>query len=119
MTLETEALTGGGFTDRAREAVRDSQLRRNIRKATTTIRGKTAQVTGELPDWEELRHAGQAIKREAMRELARNLEALEANVTRAGGTVHWARDAAEARRIITGLAEQAGARTVVKVKSMT
>ncbi|MBV9775433.1 MAG: lactate utilization protein [Acetobacteraceae bacterium] len=119
MTLETEALAGGGFADRAREAVRDSQLRRNIRKATTTIRGKTAQVTGELPDWEELRRAGQAIKREAMRDLARHLETLEANVTRAGGTVHWARDAAEARRIVTGLAEQAGARTVVKVKSMT
>jgi len=119
VTFETEAASGRGFADRARDALRDSQLRRNIRKATTTIRGKTAQVTGELPDWEELRAAGQAIKREAMRELARHLETLEASVTRAGGTVHWARDAAEARRIVTDLAARAGARTVVKVKSMT
>jgi L-lactate dehydrogenase complex protein LldF len=107
------------FPARAREEVRDSQLRRNIRKATTTIRGKTAQVTGELPDWEALRRAGQAIKRAAMRDLAEHLQALESAVTRAGGVVHWARDAAEARRIITGLAREAGARSVVKVKSMT
>ncbi|MBV8097118.1 MAG: lactate utilization protein [Acetobacteraceae bacterium] len=119
VTYETEALTGRDFPERAREELRDSQLRGNIRKATTTIRAKTAEVTGELPDWQDLRRAGQAIKREAMRDLARNLEALEANVSRAGGKVHWARDAAEARWIITNLAQAAGAEMVIKVKSMT
>jgi L-lactate dehydrogenase complex protein LldF len=33
--------------------------------------------------------------------------------------VHWARDANEANRIVTGLARDAGAREVVKVKSIT
>ena len=111
--------SGRYFPELAREEMRDSQLRRNIRKATATIRAKTAQTTGELPDWERLRRAGQAIKHETMRELDRHLETLEASVTRAGGTVHWARDAAEARAIITGLIQRAGADMAVKVKSMT
>ena len=36
------------------------QLRRNIRKATSTIRARTAKVAAELPDWEQLRDAGRA-----------------------------------------------------------
>ena len=50
----------------------------------------------ELPDWEALRDAGAAIKARALATLPEQLERLEAAVTRAGGTVHWARDAAEA-----------------------
>jgi L-lactate dehydrogenase complex protein LldF len=39
-------------------------------------------------------------------------------VTEGGGVVHWARDAAEANRIVTGLVQATGATEVVKVKSM-
>ncbi len=46
------------FPEAAREALRDSQLRRNIGKATTTIRAKRAAAVAELPDWEALREAG-------------------------------------------------------------
>ena len=35
-----------------------------------------------------------------------------------GGTVHWARDAAEARATILGILRDAGAKTVTKGKSM-
>ena len=38
---------------------------------------------------------------------------------RAGGQVHWARDAREANQIVTGLVQAQGAREVVKVKSLT
>ena len=50
--------------------------------------------------------------------LPEQLERLEAAVTRAGGTVHWARDAAEANAIVAGIARDHGAREVVKVKSL-
>jgi L-lactate dehydrogenase complex protein LldF len=40
-------------------------------------------------------------------------------VTAAGGTVHWAPDAAAANRIVTDLVRGAGADEVVKVKSLT
>ncbi len=84
------------FPVAARRALADTQLRRNLGKATRTIRAKRAAVVGELPDWEELRDAGQAIKAGAMAHLDRYLEQLEEQVTARGGVVHWARDANDA-----------------------
>jgi len=106
------------FPVAARRAVADAQLRRNLGKATATIRAKRAGVVAELPDWEELRTAGQAIKARTIRDLGRYLEQLEAAVQARGGTVHWARDATEANTIVTSLVREAGASEVVKVKSM-
>jgi L-lactate dehydrogenase complex protein LldF len=107
------------FPQAAQLALADTQLRRNLRKATTTIRAKRAAVVGELPDWEELRAAGAAIKTDVMRHLDRYLLQLEEAVIRAGGHVHWARDAAEANAVVVGLVRAAGAPRVVKVKSLT
>ncbi|HEX8983676.1 MAG TPA: LutB/LldF family L-lactate oxidation iron-sulfur protein [Ktedonobacterales bacterium] len=107
------------FPDAAKVALADTQLRRNLAKATTTIRDKRARMVGELPDWEALRAAGSAIKADVMRHLDRYLLQLEEAVTRAGGHVHWAHDADEANSIITELVKAAGAQRVVKVKSLT
>jgi L-lactate dehydrogenase complex protein LldF len=106
------------FPKAAKAALANPVLRANLRNATTTIRGKRAAVVGEVPDWEELREAGRAIKAATMADLAAHLERLEAEVTRRGGVVHWARDAAEANRIVTDLVTATGADHVVKVKSM-
>ena len=106
------------FPVAARRALGDSQLRGNLRRATATIRAKRARVVGELPDWEELRTAGEAIKTRAMARLDSYLEQLEEQVTARGGIVHWARDAAEANAIVAGLVKAAGASEVVKVKSL-
>src|SRR3954452_2916350 len=103
MSREMEPLPttpGMKFQDAARLALGDTQLRRNMGKATQTIRGKRAAVVGELPDWEALREAGRAIKDRTLRHLDRFLTELETSVQRAGGHVHWARDAAEANRIV-------------------
>ncbi|WP_406700416.1 LutB/LldF family L-lactate oxidation iron-sulfur protein [Singulisphaera sp. Ch08] len=107
------------FEDAARVALADTQLRRNMGKATQTIRGKRASVVGELPDWESLREAGRATKEQTLENLGFYLTQLEASVQRAGGHVHWARDAAEANQIITGIVAGHGAREVVKIKSLT
>jgi L-lactate dehydrogenase complex protein LldF len=110
--------SGEPFPVSARRALADSQLRRNLGQATATIRAKRAAVVGELPDWEELRAAGEEIKTRTMAGLDRYLEQLETEVTARGGTVHWARDAAEATAIVAGLVLAAGATEVVKVKSL-
>lgn len=107
------------FEKAAKRSLADTQLRRNLGKATSTIRGKRAEVVEELPDWEALREAGEAVKARVLANLDGYLEALEASVTRAGGQVHWARDAAEANRLVTGLVRAAGASEVIKVKSLT
>ncbi|MFI6847312.1 LutB/LldF family L-lactate oxidation iron-sulfur protein [Kitasatospora sp. NBC_00085] len=106
------------FPDAAREALGNTQLRANLKRATTTIRDKRLAVVSELDDWEHLRDAAAAIKNRTARHLDHYLVQLEAAVTAAGGSVHWASDATEANRIVTELVRATGEREVVKVKSM-
>jgi L-lactate dehydrogenase complex protein LldF len=107
------------FESTALRYLSDTQLRRNLGHATQTIRKKRRQVVEEMPDWEELREAGSRIKSDVMNNLDRYLLQLEESVQKAGGHVHWAEDAAEANRIITGLVKEKGESEVVKVKSIT
>ncbi|HEY6580523.1 MAG TPA: LutB/LldF family L-lactate oxidation iron-sulfur protein [Rubrobacter sp.] len=106
------------FEQSARESLSDSQLRRNLGKATQTIRRKRAIAVEEMPDWEELREAGRVLKERVLRHLDTYLLQLEDSVTRAGGKVHWARNADEANKIIAGIAKDHGSEEVVKVKSI-
>jgi L-lactate dehydrogenase complex protein LldF len=107
------------FPDAARVALGDGQLRHNLHTATTTIRNKRAQVVAEVPDWEDLREAGRAIKEDVMSRLDEYLLQFEASVQSAGGHVHWARDAAEANAVVLDVARSHNVTEVVKVKSLT
>jgi L-lactate dehydrogenase complex protein LldF len=109
---------GPDFPSAAHETLGNAQMRTNLRHATHTIRDKRLRVVSELPDWEELRDAGAAIKHWTMSHLPELLVQLEEQVTAHGGVVHWARDAAEANRIVTDLVRATGESEVVKVKSM-
>ena len=106
------------FPELAETALADTQLRRNLAKATGTIRAKRAGVVAELSDWSELRAAAKAIKDHTLANLDTYLLRLEASVQAAGGHVHWAADAAEAGEIVASLTRAAGADQVVKVKSI-
>ncbi len=106
------------FPTAARSALADTQLRRNLAHATSTIRAKRAQVIGELDDWEGLRRTAAAIKDDTLAHLDEHLLALEASLTAAGATVHWARDADEACAVVAEVAKGHGIDEVVKVKSM-
>ena len=107
------------FPTAARSALVNSQLRTNLRRATSTIRAKRQSAVAEVDDWEELRQAGRDIKAATMANLDGLLIRFEESVVAAGGVVHWARDADEANQIVVGLVRRAGAAEVVKVKSMT
>ena len=107
------------FPMAAKAAMGDLQLRKNVRHATDVIQAKRARVVEEMPDWQALREAGRQIRQHTMRHLDVYLEQFEANCTRAGGVVHWARDAAEARRIVVDLVKASGSDEVIKIKSMT
>jgi L-lactate dehydrogenase complex protein LldF len=109
------------FPGAARTALADSQLRANLAHATGTIRAKRAAVVGELQesgDWEELRLAGAAVKDDVLHHLDDHLLTLEEALTDHGVTVHWARDAEEACRVVADIARGHGVDEVVKVKSM-
>ena len=87
--------------------------------ATGTIRDKRARVVAELPDWEQLRDAGSAIKADVLANLDTYLLQFEQALQAAGATVHWARDAAEANAVVADVARAHGVDEVVKVKSLT
>src|SRR3954449_800610 len=109
---------GMSFQAAARVTLRDSQLRRNLGKATTLIREKRLRAVSELPDWEALRESGEAIKASTMARVPELLEQFESRVVEAGGVVHWARDGAEANAIVGSIARSHGTDEVIKVKSL-
>jgi len=114
-----EAAKAPAFPKAAKKLLDNTQLRRNVRRATDTIRNKRAKVVDEMPDWEQLRTAGQQIKQRTLRNLDTYLEQFEAACTAAGGKVHWARDADEANAIIVGIVQSHGQQEVIKGKTMT
>ncbi len=57
----------------------------------------------ELPDAEAVRDRGRAIRLETLARLDHYLDQFAANVEKRGGRVHWAADAAEARKIILAI----------------
>ena len=115
--------TAASFPIAAHAAVGNTQLRRNVRHATEVIQTKRARVVGEMADWQALREAGKRIREHTMQHLDAYLLQFEENCVRAGGQVHWARDAEEARQIVVRLAIQANeaspVKEVIKIKSMT
>jgi L-lactate dehydrogenase complex protein LldF len=89
-----------------------------LERATNRFLGYRAARVAELPEWEALRQAAHEIRLHTLLHLDAYLERLEERVIAAGGRVHWAVDAAQARRIVLDLARERSVRTAVKVKSM-
>ena len=106
------------FPKYAERELKNEQLRANLGFATHKIRDKRAAVTGELPDWQDLRTAGSMIKQKVMANLDTYLEEFERNFTARGGHVHWARDAHEANEIALKLIQAEGVDEIIKIKSM-
>ena len=106
------------FPTAAFPLLHDTQLRQNVRHATDVIQGKRFRVVSEMPDWQLLRDAGQRIRAHTFEYLDTYLEKFERHCTAAGGYVHWARDAADATRIVVQLAQNETGK-VIKIKSMT
>jgi L-lactate dehydrogenase complex protein LldF len=99
--------------------LRNPQLRKNVAHAIDVIQAKRARLVNEKDDWQELRDAGAAIRDHALANLAAYLEQFEERCTAAGGVVHWAADAEEARHIILEILKQENANEVIKIKTMT
>lgn len=114
-----EAAQADKFPTAAKKLVRDTQLRHNVRHATDIIRNKRAKVVAEVADWQQLRESAHQIKEHTLRHLDFYLEQFEAACTKAGGHVHWARDADEANSIVVKLVQAHSAKEVIKVKTMT
>lgn len=82
------------------------------------VRSKRDKAAATVPEWEELREQASQIKQYTLANLADLLEQFEANATRNGIQVHWARDAAEHNEIVLGILQRHHVTKLVKSKSM-
>src|SRR5918997_4544814 len=106
------------FKDNARQALADPHLQRALGHVKRGFIGRRQAAIDRLPEFDALRDSARDIKAHTLTHLDLYLEAYEAKVRASGGHVHYARDAREARDIVTTICRAAGARTVTKGKSM-
>lgn len=106
------------FKDNAVTALADQQLQRALGNVRSGFIEKRRKAMDALPEFEALRDASRDIKDHTLAHLDLYLEAYEERVTAAGGTVHWAETAEDARRIVLDICKARNARTVTKGKSM-
>lgn len=106
------------FDNNIAGALADDQLRKNLRNAMDILVEKRRTVFPDTDYLEQLRIAGNATKRRALKQLPQLLEQLEANCTRNGIHVHWAEDTAQANGVVLDILRRHDAPDVVKGKSM-
>ncbi|MGE5505857.1 MAG: LutB/LldF family L-lactate oxidation iron-sulfur protein [Actinomycetota bacterium] len=111
-------MTGGDFTQRAPQALNDQRLRANFRRAMDGLMAKRAAQFTDVDAWTALRARGAAVRANALARLPDLLQRFEAKATANGIRVHWAETTAQANDIVAGILGRAGARTVIKGKSM-
>jgi L-lactate dehydrogenase complex protein LldF len=106
------------FEHAAVEALGNTQLRTNFRRVMTGLINKRAAQFPDQDEREATRARGAAIKERALAKLPDLLVQLEQNLTANGIKVHWAESVEEGNRIILDILKKAGARSVIKGKSM-
>jgi L-lactate dehydrogenase complex protein LldF len=107
------------FMEAAGQALADPPLQAALIRLTDTLMAGNRRGYAALADSDKLRDHAKRIKEHTLAQLDRYLEQLETSVRAAGGQVHWALDAEQARRIVVDIARQAGCKYAVKSKSMT
>ncbi|MFN8059237.1 MAG: LutB/LldF family L-lactate oxidation iron-sulfur protein [Vicinamibacterales bacterium] len=106
------------FHRRIEQALADRQLRVALDRTTSRFTGLREAGLASLVDADATRDRARAIRARTIARLGDHLERFEASVIRAGGSVHWARDADHAVRLVLEIAAAYDVRRVVKSKSM-
>src|SRR6516165_8265529 len=113
-----QVVTSPAFKEAAHRAIADTGLQKALARAGPSFIAHRASAVAALPEFERLREVARDIKDHTLANLDFYLEEWEANVTAAGGTVHWCSTGDEARRAVLDICHAANARTVTKGKSM-
>jgi len=109
------------FKALASAALANPTLQANLHKFGTgglaLLRARAVEAYGR-DAFEELRLAGEAIRNRALANLDVWLERFEAEATRRGATVLWARNAEEAQALVLDICRRYGLKKAIKSKSM-
>jgi L-lactate dehydrogenase complex protein LldF len=114
----THIATSPRFKENAKAALADPELQNALKFVEVNFIARRREVADRLPEFDALRDSARDIKDHTLAHLDLYLEAYEAKVTAAGGHVHYAVTAEDAKRIVLDLCRKFGARTVTKGKSM-
>ncbi len=106
------------FNQRAHEALQDQNLQLALERAMHHFVDGRIHAFERLPHGEALRDHARVIRANAIARLDEHLETFERNARANGSVVHWARDDAEARRIVLQIAQEQGVKRIIKSKSM-
>jgi L-lactate dehydrogenase complex protein LldF len=100
-------------------ALQNPALQQALGKVKSGFIEKRRAALQALPQFEAMREAAEQIKNHALDHLDFYLRQFEAKVVENGGQVHWAETPQQAREIIAGLCQLAGAKRIAKGKTMT
>src|SRR5262249_2246847 len=117
-TAMTHVATSPRFKENAKAALADRELQNALKFVEVNFIARRREGAERLPEFDRLRDAARDIKNHTMAHLDLYLEAYEQKVTAAGGHVHYAVTADDARRIVLDVCRRLGAGTVTKGKSM-
>ncbi len=99
-------------------ALQDVQLQKALARVQEGFVDKRAAVVSTLPEFEQLREQGKAIRNHVLDNLDFYLQRFESQVQARGGQVHWAENAQQARDIVRDICKRVDAKVVIKGKSM-
>lgn len=116
--MSETGVQSGDIHERAHRALGDAHLQEAYRSSTLRLYTHRQQAASEVPGWQRLRDRAHELKRVVMEHLDYYLTQFAENLERHGGRVHWAATAEEACAMVLDLARHAGARDVVKAKTM-
>lgn len=108
------------FIDSSEVKAADETHRKRLLKVIASYDSVVVnQKSNQFIDWQEARNVAAEVKRYVLDNLPELLERFEANATENGMRVLWARDVAEAHKLVDEIIARHGVRKVVKSKSMT
>ena len=110
--------TSAQFVANAHAALNDAGLQPVLNAVALFLPAMRAGVMAQTPDFEAMRDYAVRMKDHTLEHLDSYLADFEARVSERGGHVHHAATAADLNRIVTGICRAAGARRVIKGKSM-
>jgi L-lactate dehydrogenase complex protein LldF len=116
--MTVHAPTTRAFKANARAALADANIQQAMRTTGTGFVGKRAKAREALPEFDSLRDAARDMKNHTLAHLDLYLERYEEKVVENGGHVHWAEDAAAARKIVLDICRRVSAKSVNKGKTM-
>ena len=115
---EASAKDQATFKSRSRAALTDQNLQQALTAIGKGFVKKRQNAIDNCPDFKALSDEAVAIKTHTLQNSRHYLTQFESALKKAGGWLHYASTPDDARKVITTIAHEAGAKTIVKGKTM-